>query len=122
MIHMFFLSENTLMIANQTRFFRGQLVRHQRYGYRGVIVEYDLACRAPDTWYLKNLTQPLRQQPWYHVLVHESSTATYAAEISLYDDDDPQPIVHPLISVLFDDFDGKRYIRNDHRWPGWETE
>ena len=58
------------MIAPSTRkpnFSVGQLVRHRRYGYRGVIVEVDTKCLAPDDWYGSNLTQPDRFQAWYHV-------------------------------------------------------
>ena len=64
----------------------GQLVRHRRYGYRGVVVDRDECCRAGDDWYLKNQTQPDRDQPWYHVLVDGSSTCTYAASESLVAD------------------------------------
>jgi hemimethylated DNA binding protein len=32
----------------------GQLVRHLRYGYRGVVVDRDEFCEADDDWYSKN--------------------------------------------------------------------
>ena len=47
----------------------GEVVQHIRYGYRGVIVDFDSACMAPDDWYQSNQTRPDRNQPWYHVLV-----------------------------------------------------
>ena len=59
----------------------GELVRHGRYDYRGVVVASDPACRADDDWYLANRTQPDRDQPWYHVLVHGSHQVTYAAPV-----------------------------------------
>jgi heat shock protein HspQ len=95
----------------------GQLVRHKRYGYRGVIVCSDSLCKARDSWYLKNQTQPSRNQPWYHVLVDGSSTTTYAAQTSLEEDDRPAPIEHPLIALFFSEFNGKLYVRNDRPWP-----
>ncbi len=49
----------------------GDLVHHKRYGYRGVVVAVDPNCRADDAWYQANQTQPDRDQPWYHVFVHE---------------------------------------------------
>ncbi|MHC4398875.1 MAG: heat shock protein HspQ [Planctomycetota bacterium] len=99
----------------------GQLVRHKRYGYRGVIVSWDPRCKAPDSWYLKNQTQPPRNQPWYHVLVDGSSTSTYAAQTSLEAGDDAEPIEHPLIEVFFSEFTGECYVRNDRPWPGtWD--
>ncbi len=101
------------------RFDPGQLVRHVRYGYRGVIVAVDVRCRAPDAWYRRNRTQPEKNQAWYHVLVDGSSQATYAAETSLEVDDDPHEVTHPLVADFFGPFDGTRYERNDESWYGW---
>lgn len=100
------------------RFQPGQLVRHNRYGYRGVVVELDLQCEAGDDWYSSNNTQPDRDQPWYHVLVHTSGSVTYPAESSLEEDLSCEPVDHPMIEVFFKDFDGQRYQRNDTPWPG----
>ena len=109
------------IVRPQPIFHPGQLVRHVRYGYRGVVVEVDPFCRAPDDWYEKNRTQPDRQQPWYHVLVDGSDNVTYAAQTSLTSDDSLAPIEHPLIVEFFDDFDGQQYQRNELPWPGWPT-
>jgi len=97
----------------------GQLVRHARYGYRGVVVEVDEYCRAPDDWYRKNQTQPDREQPWYHVLVDGAANITYAAQTSLTPDSSSAPIDHPLVAEFFDGFNGREYQRNDQPWPGW---
>jgi heat shock protein HspQ len=105
--------------ARTPRFQPGQLVRHVRYGYRGVVVEVDSFCKAPDTWYLANRTQPDRNQPWYHVLVHGGGNVTYAAQASLSDDASAEPIEHPLIDAFFDGFDGRIYTRNERPWQGW---
>ena len=102
------------------RFLIGQLVRHRRYGYRGVVVDFDIRCIASDDWYEANQTQPDRDQPWYHVLVDGSTYVTYAAEENLLADDTDQPIHHPLVPHLFAAFDGQRYRRNDTPWPGWD--
>lgn len=95
----------------------GQLVRHRRYGYRGVVVDYDLTCQADDEWYQSNQTQPERKQPWYHVLVDQSGTTTYPAQSSLQPDEDKQPITHPLLGYFFSHFANGRYIRNSQPWP-----
>ena len=99
-----------------SRFSPGQLVRHRRYGYRGVVVDLDLFCTAPDEWYQSNKTQPRRDQPWYHVLVHQSLTTTYAAESSLLPDPGGGEIVHPLLEHFFEGFQDGRYLRNDEPW------
>lgn len=99
------------------QFVIGQLVQHKRYGYRGVVVDFDMSCEANEAWYQKNQTQPNRDQPWYHVLVNETASATYAAQSSLIEDDTKQPIEHPLLEMFFDQFTVDRYLRNDTPWP-----
>ena len=95
----------------------GQLVRHRRYGYRGVVVARDDFCQADEEWYSKNQTQPDRDQPWYHVLVHGTSSCTYAASESLVADANCLPIEHPLLPHFFSEFKKGIYIRNDEPWP-----
>jgi heat shock protein HspQ len=101
-------------------FTSGQLVRHRHYGYRGVVVEADRTCQAEETWYYGNRSQPGRNQPWYHVLVHGSPSVTYAAEENLEPDDSDEPVEHPLIPHLFNGFSGGRHHRNEEIWAGWE--
>ncbi len=91
----------------------GQIVRHRRYGYRGVVVDFDLTCEADQAWYQSNQTRPDRNQPWYHVLVDGSFSTTYAAQTSLEADERPAPIIHPLLEHFFTEFAGDRYVRND---------
>ena len=95
----------------------GQIVRHRRYGYRGVVVDFDLICNADEVWYQSNQTQPDRNQPWYHVLVHGSSGTTYAAQTSLEADARSAPIIHPFLEHFFTAFTGDGYVRNDRPWP-----
>ena len=99
------------------KFERGQLVSHRRYGYRGVIVDFELKCTADEKWYHSNMTQPAKNQPWYHVLVHGTASATYAAEENLQADTSRQPVGHPLVAHFFTEFVDGRYIRNDEPWP-----
>ena len=75
-------------------------------------------CRADEAWYQKNQTQPDRNQPWHHVLVHGSLSVTYAAGQNLMLDNELSEIHHPLVAEFFSKFDGEKYIRNERRWPG----
>ena len=100
------------------RFEVGTLVQHRRYGYRGVVVAVDEVCRADEAWYQKNQTQPDRDQPWHHVLVHGTPTVTYAAGQNLMLEPEPAEIHHPLVAEFFTSFDGEKYLRNDRTWPG----
>ena len=99
------------------QFAPGDLVRHVRYLYRGVVVAHDPKCLADGNWYKSNKTQPDRNQPWYHVLVHESGSITYPAESSLALDESGEEIAHPLLEQFFCDFTDGRYQRNDIPWP-----
>jgi hemimethylated DNA binding protein len=54
--------------------------------------------------------------------VHQTGTVTYAAQDNLECDDVMSPVEHPLVDVLFDGFDGERYLRNDRVWEGWSAD
>ena len=97
-------------------FKQGQLVKHKRYGYRGVVVDFDMTCQADKLWYESNQTQPTRFQPWYHILVHEASHTTYAAQTNLVADDSGKEVIHPLVPYFFTEFISGLYIRNDKPW------
>ena len=92
----------------------GSVVTHQNYGYRGVIVAVDFCCMAGDTWYKTNKTQPNRDQPWYHLLVHDSGgLSTYVAQSNLKNDASGQAIDHPRIGCYFTKFEDGHYGLKD---------
>ena len=103
--------------SSPARFLPGHLVRHRRYGYRGVVVAVDQVCAADENWYQSNQTRPDRDQPWYHVLVHESTQTTYAAQSSLMPDPIGGEINHPLLAEFFAGFAEGFYLRNERAWP-----
>lgn len=105
-------------ISGKNLFTAGQVVSHKKYGYRGVIVDFDLSCQANDDWYMSNSTQPDRSQSWYHVLVHNSHHVTYVAQSNLLLDLSQQEIAHPLLKHFFIAFEKGRYIRNSKPWSG----
>lgn len=101
-------------------FMPGTIVRHRRYGYRGVVVDFDMSCHADDEWYNANPTHPDRDQPWYHILVHGSTINTYGAQENLIVDTSGAPIDHPLVQHFFRDVAEEGYRRNDEPWPTFE--
>ena len=105
-------------VCAEALFEPGQLVRHRRYGYRGVVVASNPTCQAGEDWYRANRTQPERNQPWYHVLVHGSTQVTYAAQNSLLEDNSEDEVSHPFVSHFFSRFQNGCYVRNDRPWPG----
>jgi heat shock protein HspQ len=93
------------------RFEVGDLVHHRLYGYRGVVIAADPCCQAGEKWYQSNKTQPDRNQPWYHVLVHDSGgLSTYVAQSNLEPDTADKPIEHPRIACYFAGFEDGHYV------------
>ena len=112
------LNLGTGIVAEKFKFRIGQLIDHQRYGYRGVVVSRDEQCRASKGWYESNLTRPARDQPWYHVLVHGGDASTYVAEENLLEDAGGEQVIHPLAATFFMYFHQGAYIpRDDVSFP-----
>ena len=60
-----------------------------------------------DEWYdTMAHSRPPRNEPWYHVLVHQAEHATYVAERNLESDLSGEPVKHPVLNKFF------RGIRN----------
>jgi heat shock protein HspQ len=99
-------------VAAAARFMPGQLVRHRRFDYRGVVADVDPEFSLDDAWYERNaVTRPPRDKPWYHVLVHASDGAvTYVAERNLERDASDAPVEHPLIDHFFSGFRDGAYV------------
>ena len=115
------LSEGFYTTTDSPEFVPGEIVEHVRYGYRGVVVDYNATCQAPEDWYQSNQTQPEREQPWYHVLVDGNQQVTYVAQSNLQADQSKQQVVHGMINLFFSGYDKEnhKYIRNNVPWnPG----
>ncbi len=88
----------------------GQLVQHGLFGYRGVVVDVDASFQLSDEWYEQQArSRPPKDQPWYHVLVHDAEHTTYVAQRNLEPDASAEPINHPLIEDVFESFADGRY-------------
>ena len=89
-------------LSSTAKFGIGQIVQHQLFGYRGVIVDIDPECLASDEWYEKMArSQPPRDRPWYHLLVDGATHRTYVAEQNIAADDDLSIVDHPEIEDYF---------------------
>ena len=89
----------------------GELVVHNRFGYRGVIFGIDATFNLSEEWYeTVARSRPPKDQPWYHVLVHEGAHSTYVAERHLEVALDRSQIDHPWLGKHFRSFDGERYL------------
>lgn len=97
------------------RFSPGDLIQHNRFGYRGVIVDVDATFSLSESWYDQVArSRPPKDRPWYHVLVDGSDGSDgsrYVAERHLEPDESGAPIRHPLLDRFFDTFEAGRYRR-----------
>jgi heat shock protein HspQ len=91
----------------------GQLIKHKLFHYRGVVIDVDPVFMLSDEWYEEVAkSRPPKDEPWYHVLVDNSSQQTYVAQRNLEPDDSSEPIVHPNIDEHFSSFSKGRYYTN----------
>ncbi|NKB21883.1 MAG: heat shock protein HspQ [Alphaproteobacteria bacterium] len=89
----------------------GQIVKHQKFGYRGVIFDVDPIFSSSNEWYQAMAkSKPPKDKPWYHVLVHGSTQTTYVAERHLASDNEDAPVSHPLIDQFFSEFKNGQYV------------
>jgi heat shock protein HspQ len=99
----------------EPKFSPGQLVCHERFGYRGVIVDVDPVFSLSDDWYEEVArSRPPKDRPWYHVLVDDGDSTTYVAERHLTPDGNEAPIEHPMLGDFFTHFEDGRYVRGLH--------
>lgn len=89
----------------------GQIIEHNKFGYRGVIFEVDPVFSLTEEWYeAVARSRPPKDKPWYHVLVDEGNQITYVAERHLSDATDTSEIRHPYIDKYFLAYDNGRYV------------
>ena len=61
------------MIEDTSKFAIGQLVHHQLFEYRGVIIDVDATFQGTEEWYEHVAkSRPPKDAPWYRVLIHKS--------------------------------------------------
>ncbi|MBL6934607.1 MAG: heat shock protein HspQ [Alphaproteobacteria bacterium] len=96
--------------VNDGKFGIGQLVHHRLFDYRGVIFDVDPVFQGSEEWYeTVARSHPPKDQPWYHLLVHQGTHTTYVAERNLEADSDTAPIVHPALDQVFSAFEDGAY-------------
>lgn len=86
----------------RAKFSIGQVVTHGLYGYRGIIIDADPLFSLSNEWYERMAqTRPAKDQPWYHILVHNSDIQTYVAEHSLTAEQQLIEVTNPHIESYF---------------------
>ena len=101
------------MLKTHAKYTLGQVVRHTRHPFRGVIFDVDAAFSNTEEWYqsIPEDIRPRKDQPFYHLLAENAHSyyVAYVSEQNLMLDNSGEPVSHPEIPNLFGPFDGAKY-------------
>ena len=93
------------MKARLAKFGIGQVVRHRRYPFRGLIYDVDPVFANTEEWWLAipEDVRPRKDQPFYHLFAENTETEyiAYVSEQNLLVDESREPLRHPQISETF---------------------
>lgn len=100
----------------QVKYRVGQVFKHKKFGYRGVIVGWDETTKAPEFWInqMHGKDNPKwRDQPNYSVLVdtrdREGAQITYVVQENI-EVIKSAKVLHPKVDDHFEAYDGSQYI------------
>ena len=98
----------------ETKYSIGDLIHHKLFNYRGVIFDVDPYFQLTEEWYeTVARSKPPKNEPWYHVLVHNAVNSTYVAEQNLEVDSNGGEIIHPMTNQFFTSLENGRYINDE---------
>ena len=93
------------MKAQFAKFGIGQVVRHRRYPFRGLIYDVDPVFANTEEWWLAipEDVRPRKDQPFYHLFAENTETEyiAYVSEQNLLVDESREPLRHPQIGETF---------------------
>ena len=106
------------MTQDIAKFKLGQVVKHKKFFFRGIIFDVDPVFNNTEEWFLSihEDRRPDKNQPFYHLLAENEDKATYIAYVSqqnLESDESNEPFSHPSVKLLFDgnDKDGNYIVK-----------
>jgi heat shock protein HspQ len=98
------------MMNKVAKFNIGDLVIHKRNRYRAIIIDVDPLFQASGSYNPQaNQREFATRNPWYRLLVDDSSQMTYVEECLLIADPSQQPINNPHIPHYLHEKEGSFY-------------
>lgn len=101
------------MLKTQAKYHLGQILRHRKHPFRGVVFDVDAMFSNTEEWYdaIPEESRPDKDQPFYHLLAEndQSYYVAYVSEQNLVPDETGEPVDHPDLPDLFGDFEDGRY-------------
>ena len=101
----------------EAKFQIGQVVRHRKFPFRGVIYDVDPEFANTEEWYqaIPPEMRPRKDQPFYHLLAENEETEyiAYVSEQNLLADETGEPVRHPQLNEIFVKTSDGRYELRD---------
>lgn len=101
------------MMRTRAKYNLGQVVRHRKHPFRGVVFDVDPEFSNTEEWYeaIPEDSRPVKDQPFYHLLAEndQSYYVAYVSEQNLVADYSGEPVGHPDVPEMFGNFDGGAY-------------
>ncbi len=93
------------MTTRQAKFGIGQVVRHRKYAFRGIIYDVDPVFANTQEWWesIPEDVRPRKDQPFYHLYAENADTeyVAYVSEQNLLADTSGDPVRHPQVDEMF---------------------
>ncbi len=93
------------MESRVAKFRIGQVVKHRKFPFRGVIFDVDPVFANTEEWWLAIPAdvRPSKDQPYYHLFAENAETeyVAYVSEQNLLPDDTGAPLRHPQVKDMF---------------------
>lgn len=93
------------MKAGKAKFGLGQVVKHRKFPFRGVVFDIDPEFNNTEDWWLSipEDVRPRKDQPFYHLFAENEETEyiAYVSEQNLLPDNSREPVRHPQIAEMF---------------------
>ena len=93
------------MRPSVAKFSIGQVVRHRKFPFRGVIYDVDPIFSNTEEWYqsIPADMRPHKEQPFYHLYAENAETEyiAYVSEQNLLVDETGDKVRHPQVAKTF---------------------
>ncbi len=87
------------------KFAIGEIVKHRKYPFRGIIYDVDPEFANTEEWWqaIPEEVRPRKDQPFYHLFAENAETeyVAYVSEQNLLPDTSGDPVRHPQVDEMF---------------------
>ena len=111
-----YLADSGVFVCMNQQFAKynlGQIVRHRKHPFRGVVFDVDPEFANTEEWYesIPEDSRPAKEQPFYHLLAENDHSfyVAYVSEQNLVADYSGEPVEHPDIPDMIGPFQDGQY-------------